>query len=87
MQELKNSGAPCKYKRWHWMKKSTGEVSRFRCNSWECDEYRSVVAERASRGASCGEADYLLTMMNVPDDKGECRLKWQHLSPFQTFVS
>ena len=46
MQQLKESGAHCKYKRWTWLNQKTGKVSRFYCNSWEYGECRSVIAER-----------------------------------------
>ncbi len=77
MQQFKDEGAPCKYKHWKWVNGKTGEISRFCCNSWECGECRPIVAERASRHANSGEADWLLTITNVPDNREECRSKWQ----------
>jgi len=78
MHQLKNTGRPCKYKSWFHLNIETGEKGRFCCNSWECADCRPVVAQRAARKANSGEAGWMMTITNVPDNKGECRLKWQH---------
>jgi len=77
MQQLHEEGRACRVGDWKWINPTTGEVSRFNCNSWECKVCRPQLQRKFASIANGGEPTMLITVTNVPGDWHVCRSKWQ----------
>jgi len=69
--------AVCRYAGWRWLQPDTGETSTFNCNSWDCEVCRVGLSARFCESANAGEADWFVTITDVPLDSAKCRLQWQ----------
>lgn len=58
----------CKYKDWLWLKRSTGEVREFNCDSWHCLVHRGKVAYRWACRVAEARPERMITLTNVPRD-------------------
>ncbi len=79
MHQLKDAGRPCSYKQWKWLNLSTGEISKFSCNSWDCGECRDAISQKYARRAQEGLPDWMVTITLVPSNRKVAQLQWQHM--------
>jgi len=69
----------CKYTTWYWLNVNTGEIKPFNCGSWGCRQHQGAMAYHWACRVSEAHPERMLTLTNIPHNKVEAYLGFQHL--------
>jgi hypothetical protein len=69
----------CKYITWYRLNVNTGQILPFNCKSWSCPQHQGGVAYHWASRLAEAHPERMITLTNIPQDKAEAYLGFQHL--------